>query len=221
VPDLCTVNVDVRLTPALDDLAVVALLRGAAARTDAAWPETPPTDVDVTTLWPPFALPDGSPLRDALLDAAAWAGLAPAAKVAGPSNIGNYLAGLGIPATRGIRRGLPGPARTNERIRLDSIPVVQAAYHQALLTLLRAPSPAATVLLTAGQQQSDDNRRPGRALVTCAPRGDGCRVSHYRAEMSTMHARCIQGGPRRRVCLAPQPPVLLSGLCYAFTGEHQ
>ena len=31
-------------------------------------------------------------------------------------------------------QGLHG---TDERIRLDSIPVVQAAYHQALLTLLR------------------------------------------------------------------------------------
>ena len=29
---------------------------------------------------------------------AARAGLAPAAKIAGPSNIGNYLAGLAIPA---------------------------------------------------------------------------------------------------------------------------
>ena len=31
VPDLCTVNVDIRLTPALDDLAAAALLRRAAA----------------------------------------------------------------------------------------------------------------------------------------------------------------------------------------------
>jgi succinyl-diaminopimelate desuccinylase len=138
VPDLCTVNVDVRLTPVLDDLAAVALLHGAAARTDAAWPETPPTDVEVTTRWPPFALPDGSPLRDALLDAASWAGVAPAAKVAGPSNIGNYLAGLGIPATAGFGVDYHGLHGTNERIRLDSVPVVQAAYHQALLTLLHA-----------------------------------------------------------------------------------
>ena len=138
VPDLCTVNVDIRLTPALDDPAAAALLRGAAARIDAAWPGTPPTDVEVTTRWPPYALPDGSPLRDALLGAAAGAGLAPAAKVAGPSNIGNYLAGLGIPATAGFGVDYRGLHGTDERIRLDSIPVVQAAYHQALLTLLHA-----------------------------------------------------------------------------------
>jgi succinyl-diaminopimelate desuccinylase len=101
VPDLCTIKVDIRLTPALDDQAAAALLQEAAAGTDAAWPETPPTDVEFTTRWPPYALPDGSPLRDALLEGAIWAGMAPAARIAGPSNIGNYLAGLGIPATAG------------------------------------------------------------------------------------------------------------------------
>jgi succinyl-diaminopimelate desuccinylase len=82
VPDLCTVNVDIRLTPALDDPAAVALLQEAAASTDAAWPGTPPTGLEVTTRWPPYALPDGSPLRDALLNGATWAGMAPVAKVA-------------------------------------------------------------------------------------------------------------------------------------------
>lgn len=138
VPDLCSVNVDIRLTPALDDPAAVALLRAAASRIDAVWPGTPPTDVEVTTRWPPYALPDGSPLRGALLQSAARAGLAPAAKVAGPSNIGNYLAGLGIPATAGFGVDYRGLHGTDERIRLDSIPVVQAAYHEALLTLLHA-----------------------------------------------------------------------------------
>lgn len=138
VPDLCSLNVDVRLTPALDDDAAAALLAAAAGRTDRAWPGTPATSIELTTRWPPYALPDGSPLREALLRAAALAGLAPAAKIAGPSNIGNYLAGLGIPATAGFGVGYEGLHGTDERIRLDTIPVVQAAYHQALLTLLHA-----------------------------------------------------------------------------------
>jgi len=136
VPDLCTFNVDIRLTPALDDPAAVALLHEAVAGTDAAWPGTPPTGVEVTTRWPPYALPDSSPLRAALLRGATRAGLAPVAKVAGPSNIGNYLAGLGIPATAGFGVDYESLHGTDERIRLDSIPAVQAAYHQALLTLL-------------------------------------------------------------------------------------
>jgi succinyl-diaminopimelate desuccinylase len=136
VPDLCTVNVDIRLTPALNDPAAVTLLREAVADTDGAWPGTPPTGVEVTTRWPPYALPDGSPLRDALVSGATRAGLAPVAKIAGPSNIGNYLAGLGIPATAGFGVDYESLHGTDERIRLDSIPAVQAAYHQALLTLL-------------------------------------------------------------------------------------
>jgi len=121
---------------ALDDPAAVALLHEAVAGTDAEWPTTPPTDVEVITRWPPYALPNGSPLRDALLKGATWAALAPVAKVAGPSNIGNYLAGLGVPATAGFGVDYKGLHGTDERIRLNSIPAVQAAYHQALLTLL-------------------------------------------------------------------------------------
>jgi succinyl-diaminopimelate desuccinylase len=136
VPDLCVCNVDVRLTPALGDRAALDLLRTAAVGIDAAWPGTQPTHVEVTTRWPAFALGEQEPLRAALLTAANAAGAPATAKVAGPSNIGNYLAGLGIPATAGFGVDYRGLHGTDERIVLDSIPPVQAAYHQALLTLL-------------------------------------------------------------------------------------
>ncbi len=55
---------------------------------------------------------------------------------AGPSNIGNYLAGLGIEATAGFGVDYRGLHGTDERIRIDSIPPVEAAYHQACLALL-------------------------------------------------------------------------------------
>jgi succinyl-diaminopimelate desuccinylase len=139
VPDLCTLNVDVRLTPALNDHDALARLRDAAAEIDAAWPQTRSTIVEVTTCWPPFALPEGEPLRTALMSAARQAGMNPAAKVAGPSNIGNYLAGLGIPATAGFGVTYRGLHATDEQADLASIPPVQAAYHQALLTLLTTP----------------------------------------------------------------------------------
>jgi succinyl-diaminopimelate desuccinylase len=137
VPDLCLFNVDVRLTPAFDDRAAADLLRALAATVDTAWPDTRPTDVEITTSWPPFSLREDSPLRHALLDSAAALGLKPTAKIAGPSNIGNYLAGLGIPATAGFGVDYQGLHGTDERIRVDSIPAVQQTYHQALLTLLR------------------------------------------------------------------------------------
>lgn len=138
VPDLCLFNVDVRLTPTFDDRAASDLLRSHAATVDMAWPDTRPTDIEITTRWPPFSLTEASPLRHALLDAAEGLGLKPTAKIAGPSNIGNYLAGLGIPATAGFGVDYEGLHGTDERIRIDSIPAVQQTYHQALLTLLHA-----------------------------------------------------------------------------------
>jgi succinyl-diaminopimelate desuccinylase len=137
VPDVCAINVDVRLTPDFGGDAALELLRSAAASIDEAWPGTQLIRAEITTQWPPYALPAGSALRDALLHAAESAGLTPTAKVAGPSNIGNYLAGLGIPATAGFGVDYQGLHGTDEGIRLDSIPQVQAAYHQALRTLLR------------------------------------------------------------------------------------
>lgn len=136
VPDLCTCNVDVRLTPAFDDAAALELLRVQAAQVDAAWPGTQPTFVEVTTRWPAFALDAEEPLRAALLIAADAVGVHAIAKVAGPSNIGNYLAGLGIPATAGFGVDYRGLHGTDEQIAVASIPLVQATYHQALLTLL-------------------------------------------------------------------------------------
>ena len=136
VADLCVLNVDIRLTPALDGRDALALLKSAAAEMDMAWPGTPLTSVEVTTCWPPFALPEGEPLRSALVSAASRAGIRVAPKVAGPSSIGNYLAGLGIPATAGFGVAYQGLHGTDEKISLESVVPVQSAYHQALLTLL-------------------------------------------------------------------------------------
>jgi hypothetical protein len=91
---------------------------------------------EITTRWSAYQLPDESRLKTVLLTAACQAGLSPEAKVAGPSNIGSYLAGLGIQATAGFGVEHHGLHSTDERIRIDSIPPVQAAYHQACLTLL-------------------------------------------------------------------------------------
>jgi succinyl-diaminopimelate desuccinylase len=136
VPDLCTLNVDVRLTPAFHNEQAVDLIQHTACSVDAAWPGTPATNVEVTTYWPPFALPEQDRLRAALLSAADTAGLNATAKIAGPSNIGNYLAGLGIPAIAGFGVDYRNLHATDERISLASIPPVLATYHQALLALL-------------------------------------------------------------------------------------
>lgn len=135
-PDLCTVSVDIRTTPDFDDSAALELLTRAAEDIDKQWPDTPATLLQTHMTWPPYALGPTSPLRTALLDAARTHGLGVTAKVAGPSNIGNYLAGLGIPATAGFGATYHGLHATDERVHTDSIPAVQATYHTALSHLM-------------------------------------------------------------------------------------
>jgi succinyl-diaminopimelate desuccinylase len=102
---------------------------------DADWPGTRPTLIEIDTQWPAYALAADSPPRIALRDAARAVGIDVDAKIAGPSNIGNYLAGLGVPATAGFGADYVGRHATDERIRVDTLPTVQAIYHAAVLAL--------------------------------------------------------------------------------------
>jgi succinyl-diaminopimelate desuccinylase len=136
-PDLCTLNVDLRTTPTFDGQVAADLLEHLVTGVDDLWTGTRPTLIHVDTRWPAYALAQNARLRTALLDAATTVGVEVDAKIAGPSNIGNYLAGLGIPATAGFGVTYVGLHGTDERIRLDTIPTVQAIYHAATLTLLR------------------------------------------------------------------------------------
>lgn len=136
-PDLCTLNVDIRTTPTFDSATAAQHLEQLVRQIDHDWPDTRPTLIQLDTRWPAYALDQHSPLRTALLTAAADNGVAIEPKIAGPSNIGNYLAGLHIPATAGFGAIYTGLHGTDERIRIDSIPAVHATYHAAVRTLLR------------------------------------------------------------------------------------
>lgn len=137
-PDLCTLHVDVRTTRTFDDEDAARLLKHLVAQVDDAWPGTQPTLIQVDTRWPAFALAEDSRLRTAILDAARTIGVDVEPKIAGPSSIGNYLAGLNIPATAGFGVDYVGLHGTDERIRTDTIPTIQAIYHAAVLALLGA-----------------------------------------------------------------------------------
>ncbi|MGH3813064.1 MAG: M20 family metallopeptidase, partial [Pseudonocardiaceae bacterium] len=91
-PDLCTLNVDIRTTPRFDGQAAARLLEHLVTGVDDAWPGTRPTLIQTDTHWPAYVLAEDSRLRTALVDAAKTAGVEVEAKVAGPANIGNYLA---------------------------------------------------------------------------------------------------------------------------------
>ncbi len=136
VPDLCEIGIDVRLTDQLDSAGAHQLIRDAARKLDANVPGPRATTVEVVQDWTPYQLGDTDQPAAALLAGARTAGIAAQPKVAGPSNIGNYLAGLDIPATAGFGVPYVGLHGTDERARIDALPAIYVAYHHAVLQLL-------------------------------------------------------------------------------------
>ncbi|MER5618104.1 M20/M25/M40 family metallo-hydrolase [Streptomyces sp. NPDC002215] len=104
-PDRVDVNVDIRTTPSFDRHDAETLVHKAVGELDAEMPAPKPTGVAPVAAWPPFRLAEDEQPAAALLHAAAGAGLAVRPKTAGPSSIGNLLAGESIPATAGF--GVP------------------------------------------------------------------------------------------------------------------
>jgi succinyl-diaminopimelate desuccinylase len=139
IPDRCELLVDVRLTRTFDGAAAVRLLESTVATVDRRMRTAGPTRIAYEESWPAYRLDDSAPVRLALVQAAAQQlPHAPQPKVAGPSNIGCYLASLDI-ATAGFGVAYQGLHGTDERIDLSTIPPVQATYHQAVLSLLAKP----------------------------------------------------------------------------------
>lgn len=136
VPDRCTLRVDLRLTPGFDaDTARRRVLQAVTAL-DASRGAAAPTAVDWEPGWPAFQTPPAHPLAQALAAAAADEfGHAPPFAVVGPSNIGNYLATLGVPAIAGFGVRCEGIHAADERIALDTIGPVYRVYRSALLRL--------------------------------------------------------------------------------------
>jgi succinyl-diaminopimelate desuccinylase len=130
------VSVDARTTPDFDSGDALGLIEARAREVDQRSPETAPTAVRVVHDWPPYVLAETSDLRGALLRAAEGLGMRLTPKVSGPSNIGNYLATLGVPATAGFGVRYQGVHAIDERIEVATIPAVQATYHAAILDLL-------------------------------------------------------------------------------------
>jgi succinyl-diaminopimelate desuccinylase len=140
VPDRCELLVDARLTRSFDAAAAARLLEHTVATVDRRMLTAGPTGMAYEESWPAYRLDESAPVRLALVQAAAQQlPDGPQPKVAGPSNIGCYLASLGIDATAGFGVAYQGLHGTDERIQLSTIPPVQATYHQAALSLLAKP----------------------------------------------------------------------------------
>jgi succinyl-diaminopimelate desuccinylase len=137
VPDRCTISIDVRLTTEFGDAAASELLQQIVTSIDHEWPQTPETEISMRQTWRSYKLGEETPIRMALTSAATrHLPCPPRPKVSGPSNIGNYLAQLGIPATAGLGVRYEGLHGTDERIEIATVPLIQATYHEAVLTLL-------------------------------------------------------------------------------------
>lgn len=133
-PHSCTVKIDVRLTPHfggaeakefIDSIIKISIDRGA--------------DVKVKRIkgWPSYKLQSRSKLVEALKPhAEAEFGMPIGLAVSGPSNVGNYLAAHGIPATCGFGVAYGNIHAPNEYIELDTLKSVYRAYEAALAKLL-------------------------------------------------------------------------------------
>lgn len=141
VPDRCTLAVDIRLTPRHDAGWAEHLLRDVCRSLDAVIPSRRPTVVEPDATWPAYRLPATSKLASSLQGAASRAlGRDVPLAVAGPSNIGNFFATLGIEATCGFGVAYRNLHGADEAIELTSIPLIYDAYLGAVRDLLAAPA---------------------------------------------------------------------------------
>ncbi len=137
VPDLCRLELDIRLTPNFDDATARALLEAAAMRLDADG-VAPSTTIEWLPGWPAYCLDAANPMVQALAQAARKAfGHEVLPAVAGPSSIANYLATLGIAATAGLGVTYRDIHAPDECILLETLEPTYATYREALTSLLR------------------------------------------------------------------------------------
>ena len=138
VPDLCELRLDMRLTPSFSLEPARKAIEEAVAAFDASSPQAAATAIDWHGGWPAYQLAADHALVQAMQQAARdeLEAEIPTA-VVGPSNIGNYLASLGVPALCGFGVRAEGIHAANERIALDSIEPVYRVYRNALNRLHR------------------------------------------------------------------------------------
>jgi succinyl-diaminopimelate desuccinylase len=138
VPDRCELRLDLRLTPSFSLDAARRTIEETVAAFDAESPQTAATAIRWHDGWPAYQLAAGHPLVQAMRHAARdELGAEVPTAVVGPSNIGNYLTSLGVPALCGFGVRAEGIHAADERIALDSIEPVYRVYRNALERLHR------------------------------------------------------------------------------------
>lgn len=142
VPDRAEVSIDLRLTPRFDAKAAHASIAAILDALDRDRPSGRPSEIDAEESWPPYRLPDRSPLAGALREAATDAAGRPVpGAVCGPSNIGNFLAAHGVEATCGFGVTCGNVHGADEWADLATLPLVWRAYQGALARLMGGRGP--------------------------------------------------------------------------------
>ena len=150
VPDLCTINVDVRLTPSFTAADARALIKqvvdevdGVGANGSASSAVTngkKACTIKEEESWPPYKLAADHPLVASFIAAASDAhGRTLTSFVCGPSNIGCYLSALEVPATCGFGVNFRGLHAADEAIEIASILPVVSSYRKLVENLLYKP----------------------------------------------------------------------------------
>ncbi|MPW18491.1 M20/M25/M40 family metallo-hydrolase [Paraburkholderia sp. CNPSo 3157] len=137
VPDRCELSVDCRLTPRFDQREAQRCIAEIVRTHDAGYDASLATTIEWIAGWPAYRVDASHPIVMALYRAARdELGVELPCAVAGPSNIGNYLASLGVPALCGFGVRCEGIHAADERIELSSVAPVYCVYERALLALL-------------------------------------------------------------------------------------
>lgn len=138
VPDTCEVDVDARVTPAFDALAAERCVVACADEVDARTTGSKRTDLEVLGSWPAYEVSrDAEIVRVLVQSAEAVTGASLPTGLAGPSNIGNYLATRGISMTCGYGVEYRNLHAADEGISIASIDPVYRTYLRALERLSR------------------------------------------------------------------------------------
>jgi succinyl-diaminopimelate desuccinylase len=138
VPDLCTINVDVRLTPSFTAADARVLIKQVVDEVDGAVTNGKKAcTIKEEESWPPYKLAADHPLVASFIAAASDAhGRTLTSFVCGPSNIGCYLSALEVPATCGFGVNFRGLHAADEAIEIASILPVVDSYRKLVENLL-------------------------------------------------------------------------------------
>jgi succinyl-diaminopimelate desuccinylase len=140
VPDTCRVLVDVRLTPIFGENAAKTIVQNVVEEVNRAETRAPETSVEWNQAWPAYHISEAHPMVGALRRAAIHEFKRDILTgVVGPSNIGNYLQTLHIPATAGFGVTYRAIHALNECVELASLDPVYRTYRTALRELFSAP----------------------------------------------------------------------------------